>query len=525
MDKSPDAFRTISEVADWLDTPAHVLRFWESRFTQVKPVKRAGGRRYYRPADMALLGGIKKLLHDDGMTIRGVQKLLREHGVKYVASLSPLIEGVDPISAQASGALTPVIDAIPTSNPLANPPAPPAAQIADAPMAENVPHDAFDIPVPAAEKIVHFSRPSSPAPHSGSEPTPSPVAPLTDSNASFDAPVATPVPNQAAPDQATPDLPPLAPASAELPDTTPFAPHGFEPPASFVEEMNAEMPPAAEDAAAPELTHEAMHDAMAESVFEIQAEEALPPHDRDQDPMADLAEFVVPSPLQDTAIGADVPEQPALPLTTEQRTFDFDLTPAPSSTVQAEAQPEPEPERAVDAVDLPETPAPETATPPSALEMSAEERAILTDGFDEALPETLSDPLPEYEPASDPAVFAEELADVDLPDAAAYLDAEQNDVIPTSAELSAVEEIALDSQAEAEVEAPQQDVFATAPLSPAPLGVDLDLYDDPDEAAADLVMGDGILGKLNHRDLIRVPRQDIASLLARAEALHARLVS
>jgi resuscitation-promoting factor RpfA len=89
MEKSPDAFRTISEVADWLGVPTHVLRFWESRFTQVKPVKRAGGRRYYRPSDMELIGGIKRLLHDDGMTIRGVQKLLREKGVRHVASLSP----------------------------------------------------------------------------------------------------------------------------------------------------------------------------------------------------------------------------------------------------------------------------------------------------------------------------------------------------------------------------------------------------------------------------------------------------
>lgn len=89
MEKSPDAFRTISEVAEWLEVPTHVLRFWESRFTQIKPVKRAGGRRYYRPADMELLGGIKRLLHDDGLTIRGVQKLLREDGVRHVASLSP----------------------------------------------------------------------------------------------------------------------------------------------------------------------------------------------------------------------------------------------------------------------------------------------------------------------------------------------------------------------------------------------------------------------------------------------------
>ena len=96
MEKSPDAFRTISEVAEWLGVPTHVLRFWESRFAQVKPVKRAGGRRYYRPRDMELLGGIKKLLHDDGMTIRGVQKLLREKGVRHVAAFSPpIVSGVE----------------------------------------------------------------------------------------------------------------------------------------------------------------------------------------------------------------------------------------------------------------------------------------------------------------------------------------------------------------------------------------------------------------------------------------------
>jgi DNA-binding transcriptional MerR regulator len=88
MDKSPDAFRTISEVAEGLEIPAHVLRFWESRFPQIRPVKRAGGRRYYRPSDVALLTGIKHLLHDEGMTIRGVQKILREQGVRHVAALS-----------------------------------------------------------------------------------------------------------------------------------------------------------------------------------------------------------------------------------------------------------------------------------------------------------------------------------------------------------------------------------------------------------------------------------------------------
>lgn len=103
MSKSPDAFRTISEVAEWLGVQAHVLRFWESKFSQVKPVKRAGGRRYYRPADMQLLGGIKKLLHDDGMTIKGVQKLLREQGVAHVSDQSQDLEDSAAPSPQSGG--------------------------------------------------------------------------------------------------------------------------------------------------------------------------------------------------------------------------------------------------------------------------------------------------------------------------------------------------------------------------------------------------------------------------------------
>ena len=90
MRKAPDAFRTISEAADLLDTPAHVLRFWESKFPQIKPVKRAGGRRYYRRVDIDLLAGIRLLLHDQGMTIRGVQKLLQEKGPRHVAELAPV---------------------------------------------------------------------------------------------------------------------------------------------------------------------------------------------------------------------------------------------------------------------------------------------------------------------------------------------------------------------------------------------------------------------------------------------------
>lgn len=87
MDKNPDAFRTISEVAEDLNLPQHVLRFWETRFTQIKPMKRGGGRRYYRPDDIDLLKGIRHLLYEEGYTIRGVQKILREQGNRFVIGI------------------------------------------------------------------------------------------------------------------------------------------------------------------------------------------------------------------------------------------------------------------------------------------------------------------------------------------------------------------------------------------------------------------------------------------------------
>lgn len=85
MEKAPDAFRTISEVADDLNVPKHVLRFWEGKFTQLRPMKRGGGRRYYRPEDVELLRAIRHLLYSDGYTIRGVQKILRTQGARYLA--------------------------------------------------------------------------------------------------------------------------------------------------------------------------------------------------------------------------------------------------------------------------------------------------------------------------------------------------------------------------------------------------------------------------------------------------------
>ena len=100
MDKAPDAFRTISEVADDLDIPQHVLRFWETRFAQIKPMKRSGGRRYYRPDDVDLLRGIRRLLYGEGYTIRGVQRILKEHGIKSVQGLvQGLVDGAAALPA------------------------------------------------------------------------------------------------------------------------------------------------------------------------------------------------------------------------------------------------------------------------------------------------------------------------------------------------------------------------------------------------------------------------------------------
>ena len=86
--KSPNAFRTISEVSDWLELPTHVLRFWESKISQISPVKRAGGRRYYRPNDMLLLGGVKFLLYEQGLTIRALKQKITSEGQKSIATYS-----------------------------------------------------------------------------------------------------------------------------------------------------------------------------------------------------------------------------------------------------------------------------------------------------------------------------------------------------------------------------------------------------------------------------------------------------
>jgi DNA-binding transcriptional MerR regulator len=121
LDKSPDAFRTISEAAEELDLPQHVLRFWETRFATIKPLKRGGGRRYYRPEDVLLLRGIRHLLYDQGFTIKGVQKILKDQGPRYVIAVGegknldeiiPLIE-----EAQAAADEAEIEEAVLTADP------------------------------------------------------------------------------------------------------------------------------------------------------------------------------------------------------------------------------------------------------------------------------------------------------------------------------------------------------------------------------------------------------------------------
>ncbi len=273
MDKSPDAFRTISEVADWLGTPTHVLRFWESRFTQVKPVKRAGGRRYYRPSDMELLGGIKKLLHDDGMTIRGVQKLLREEGIKHVAALS------QPLDTGNGGDDAETVDGTSLPDP---------AKAAAAPMVSDAPQEDPDNVVPLSRTLAETEgarrparQPESPA----AEPPADPAAPLRDGRqrdllddmpetveTAIDEPAETqpPEPEAAAADPAPDDAPEAQPdPQAEPPAAAKPAPAQVEVPAD----------PGDDDLPAPDITDVAamLRQARAAALTDRPAPEALAP--------------------------------------------------------------------------------------------------------------------------------------------------------------------------------------------------------------------------------------------------------
>ena len=128
MDKSPEAFRTISEAADELDLPQHVLRFWETRFSTIKPLKRGGGRRYYRPEDVLLLKGIRHLLYDQGFTIKGVQRILKDQGIRYVIGIGEgrPVEALErqPADAEPEEDFAPEAEAIPDEDMTEAPPTP-----------------------------------------------------------------------------------------------------------------------------------------------------------------------------------------------------------------------------------------------------------------------------------------------------------------------------------------------------------------------------------------------------------------
>jgi DNA-binding transcriptional MerR regulator len=149
QEKSPDAFRTISEVADDLDLPQHVLRFWETRFSQIKPLKRGGGRRYYRPDDVELLKGIRHLLYGEGYTIKGVQRILKEQGPRFVMQIRH--EDLSALQAAVVAESAPAT----TTAPLATAPATKTGNGQREPLPHGVLPD--DVPEPAAQAHGHFS--------------------------------------------------------------------------------------------------------------------------------------------------------------------------------------------------------------------------------------------------------------------------------------------------------------------------------------------------------------------------------
>ncbi len=171
--KSAEAFRTISEVAIELDVPQHVLRFWESRFAQIRPVKRAGGRRYYRPEDIDLLKGIRALLYSDGFTIKGVQKVLKERGLRHVADVG---RGGIGLTAPAAPVVPQVIEKIVY-----------VEKPAAAPVKK--PRPTHLRAVPAAFSLPFFDEPAAPVMEAAPEPEVE-IAPVALQEPVSDAPVA-----------------------------------------------------------------------------------------------------------------------------------------------------------------------------------------------------------------------------------------------------------------------------------------------------------------------------------------------
>ena len=342
VNKSADAFRTISEVAEWLGVQTHVLRFWESKFSQVKPVKRAGGRRYYRPADMLLLGGIRKLLHEDGMTIKGVQKILREEGMAHVADMSPPLDEVT--AAQVDGDLVAGDGAV---------------EAEMAPAVEDVAE---------TDVVVELTRQEpEPEPEPEAIPEPEEVAASTEPEVAAPETEAAPEPEPEAVTEPVHDAEPDAPSDPE-PDAV-----GEMPAAPQTDDLFAAAP---EDA--PMLDAAQADDSSAEPEPEATAapapveEEAptLPSFMRSPDPAAaeppaDPAPEAEDAPAPDTLEASEPAGLPSF------------MTP-PDVTAEPEPEPEPEPApRKPRVVDVPDAPDPATlAATPSALGLAGRANAL-----------------------------------------------------------------------------------------------------------------------------------------------------
>ncbi|WP_245595052.1 MerR family transcriptional regulator [Leisingera daeponensis] len=379
MSKSPDAFRTISEVADWLGVQAHVLRFWESKFTQVKPVKRAGGRRYYRPADMRLLGGIKKLLHDDGMSIKDVQALLREHGPAHVAEFSHPVDGAAPERSA---------------------PLPPADKFGDdwqSSLELSHEHAAEEDTGSEASNVVGFPQQDAAADDILQDPAGAPAA------VSPAAPADIPEPADAPADAAEPEpqmLMDLDPPAAES-----------DPGLSAASPLAAQDPAADGTAPAPADAAGASHAAAvepdtaspwSEDAAETPAKESTAAADAPADtaPLAPAPEEIQDPQDGDEATGWDLGAEPAAapPAAGETQPDTLDLPGSPAETGPAETLPEEAPLTAAPPPVLEDTSAAETLGPDTA---DLPEQAFGREPAEDAASPAAADPLAVQSPEPD----------------------------------------------------------------------------------------------------------------------------
>ncbi|MEO9653092.1 MAG: MerR family transcriptional regulator [Roseobacter sp.] len=423
MSKSPDAFRTISEVADWLGIPAHVLRFWESKFAQVKPVKRAGGRRYYRPADMLLIGGLKKVLHEDGLTIKGAQKLLREKGVSYVADQSQPLD--DLTMAVIEGSEPPKED-VPLDDAVAATPPIPAQELSSADE------------IPGVEEI-EIALPEE------TEETREVTAPADD----LEPPAVTSAPEVAETAQAD-DLPldePVVPEEPSIPEPIAEA-EVLGAPKFSTPEREVDVPDIAEVMAVPETSAEPVE---ATETADVSAEPEIPAAPEP----AEMLEIDAALPGSDTTLG-DLPAslepiaKPAVESAQSEEILSVpedSIAPLDAEPVQMEPTPEPLEEPTAETAPL-EASAPEMISAPENVEVGSEVTS-----------EPIEEPAMDIAPLEQAPIDQSTSEPADAPeDIIATLDTDPTPVAPIS---TPVDEPTI------EVTAPINDAVPVTPDAPA----------------------------------------------------------